>query len=344
MPKIDTKKLGWWTVALLLLWWLISGVAEEFLFSSLANLLRQMSLPVEAAPYVGYALWLMLLAAAIMSITGWGKNILVQPRWPVFYRAKPVSADHWTERKEVEIYVLANASANVEPTATPVDRDPQLSRLRELKDAIARGELDARINGARPNAMSTVALSKFRQYVAATNKPYWIEVLHRWEARQALEPTGQVNLSQQNFRMSLRELHVLAIERGWKLADSVSLEVLGFHKGLRQAGCDGEIRFWGRKQHTFESLTRNEPLLEIDKNYWVENWLDQTALIKHDNQGNVLGLKEDNFVTGTLNLSGANRIADIFVERDQAVRWLETGALAFKDKGQRNAIRKIPKS
>ena len=97
---------------------------------------------------------------------------------------KPERTDHWTEREQLEISILANVSDGLDPYNSPIDSDPALSRLRELKDAILTDGIDASINGERPNVKSTVSLKSFKQYVAATNKPYWVEVLQRWEARQ----------------------------------------------------------------------------------------------------------------------------------------------------------------
>ena len=74
-------------------------------------------------------------------------------------QTRPVDAtpvDHWAERMRLEISVIANVSANREPTASPIDKDPENSRLRELKDAIDAGELDAEINGEKASVWSKV--------------------------------------------------------------------------------------------------------------------------------------------------------------------------------------------
>jgi len=102
--------------------------------------------------------------------------------------ADTTPADHWAHRKRLEISVIANVSAGREPNARPIVGEPENSRLRELKDAIADGEIDAELNGRRANVRSTVTLHDFTIYVAATNKPHWVELLHRWQKVQTPAP------------------------------------------------------------------------------------------------------------------------------------------------------------
>lgn len=245
--------------------------------------------------------------------------------WPWFSKNRTTvseNKDHWTERKQVEIYVLANASAHQEPTALPVDKDPQLTRLREMKDAITLGELDATLNGERPNAMSTISLESFQQYVAATNKPYWVEILHRWQARQS-SPTS---------RISLLDLAREAEARGWKILDPNSLHVLDFFDGIRQLGVDGAAGIYGRPVHTFEKLTRHEPLVRIPEDHWRTHHIDIISFFKWANSLQY-GYAEDNFETRVIGLTrnhGNVSFADIHLDRAGALAWLQTDALEFR--------------
>jgi hypothetical protein len=100
------------------------------------------------------------------------------------YQRSAADSDHWAERNQLEISVIANVSAGRESTAMPIDSDPENSRLRELKDAIEQGTLDATLKKGRGDMWAKVALGAFNDFVAASNKPYWIKVLDRWEARQ----------------------------------------------------------------------------------------------------------------------------------------------------------------
>lgn len=232
-----------------------------------------------------------------------------------------ISKDHWTERKQVEIYVLANASAHQEPTALPVDKDPQLSRLRELKDAITRGELDAAINGERPNVMSAISLESFEQYVAATNKPYWVEVLQSWQKRQ----------SSATARISLIDLAKEAVTRDWNILDPDSLHVLDLLDGIRQLGVDGVVRIYGRPVHGFQELTRNEPLIPIPADHWRSHKVCFFSCFKF-RQSKHYDYAEDNFKT-TVKGTGTDTdetFADIHLDRVAAIAWLQSDALQFR--------------
>ena len=210
---------------------------------------------------------------------------------------KPERNDHWTERKQLEIYVLANASSGVDPIALPVDKDPQLTRLRELKDAITRDELDATLNGDRPNVMSTISLQSFEQYVSATNKLYWVEVLHRWQARQNKEPNQQANTRKERANViskhdvSLRDAIYYIATRKWgelKALTSGNLEadqatidsVEKAWKDAQQAACDGDLPIWGIEINQSFS----EIYIEIhDPAYWRTNWINWFYLAKGNN-------------------------------------------------------------
>ena len=113
----------------------------------------------------------------------------------------------------MEISALANVSAGRQPTDGPINKDPENSRLRELKDAINSVELDAELNGESTNWWSTVTLHDFTIYVAATNKPYWVEVLHRWQAgRTASEDEQDVDIREK--RISLLKFLEITKEHG----------------------------------------------------------------------------------------------------------------------------------
>lgn len=244
---------------------------------------------------------------------------------------EPERNDHWTERKQLEIYVLANASGGVDPIALPVDKDPQLTRLRELKDAITRDELDATLNGERPNVMSTVTLQSFEQYVAATNKQYWQEVLHRWQARQRRESDNdsQVPISS---RISLIDLAKEAEKRGWKMVDPNSLHVLDFFDAVRQLGVDGKITAYGRPAQTFKDMARTEPLIPILPEQWRNHEIDVFTFFQWQN-GQQHDYVEDNFETNLKCLpeTGAiPRYFDIHLDRDDALIWLDSEAIHFR--------------
>lgn len=133
-----------------------------------------------------------------------------------------------------------------------------------------------------------------------------------------------------DFRMALVDLAKEATNYGWSFSAD-ELHVIDFRDGLRQAGVDGTIRMWGRKQHQFEELTRQEPLQEIDKQYWRgQNWIDPISWTRMDSQkGTFAGFAQDNFQTRTVTLTDTERYADIHVDRAQALLWLRGAAKTF---------------
>lgn len=234
--------------------------------------------------------------------------------------------DHWTERKQLEIYVIANAASGTNPNALPVVDDPQLTRLRELKDAITLGELDATINGARPNVWSTVSLQSFEQYVAATNKPYWMEILQRWQERQ----------SSSTSRISLLDLAGEAEDKNWRTLDPESLHILDFFDGIRQLGVDGTVGIYGRPVHSFQELTQNEPLIRIPQDHWRSHEIDLISFFqwKHSKQ---CDYADDNYQTRVKGLvpGQGESFADIYFDRAGALAWLQTDALAFRGRREK---------
>lgn len=227
-------------------------LARELFFGTIGDGLKNMmpdSIPSYIAEYLPYLPWVLILIAGIMGLTGWYMDTTVHLSWPYLRRGlaankKPESerTDHWTERKQIEIYVLANASSGIDPVALPVDKDPQLTRLRALKDAITRDELDATINGERPNAMSTVSLHSFEKYVAATHKQYWNEVLHRWQATQ--NPTKATPVPDWKI---CEAMDYIAAQYGNENEQDLDKKYLDPTRLLTSKARSGQIQVWGRR-------------------------------------------------------------------------------------------------
>lgn len=149
------------------------------------------------------------------------------------YRQSVARSDHWAERNQLEISVIANVSAGRESTAMPIDSDPENSRLRELKDAIEQDLLIATLKDGNVDVWAKVNLGAFRDYVTASSKPYWIEVLRRWEARQmqaaASANTFSATLSVRDavFELAPQEAQAIdAFGKAIRLLDTKSLKVL----------------------------------------------------------------------------------------------------------------------
>ena len=120
-------------------------------------------------------------------------------------------------------------------------------------------------------------------------------------------------------RMALIELLAIAQKKG---LDFTTMEFREFIRSLRQAGVDGEIKFFGKPKHGagFEMLVDGEPLRAIDAVAWQRFKLDQAGVI--DGNGR---LSTDNRRMETYDMSdiySTDGYVDVHVDRRQALRWL----------------------
>ncbi len=122
------------------------------------------------------------------------------------------------------------------------------------------------------------------------------------------------------IRMPLTELRDLAAYSGWEALNSDSYNILEFTKGLRQAGLDGELRFWGRP-HLFRDINRHEPLHEISKGHWSKFQIDSTDLIQATGNIDARTYTPGDSVKGYI---------DLHVHRRPAHRWLRKKAKTYK--------------
>ena len=243
-------------------------------------------------------------------------------------------ADHWAERKRLEISVIANLSAHREPNASPIAGEPENSRLRELKDAIEAGQFDAEINGPKPNVMSTVTFADFEMYVAATNKPYWVEVLHCWQLVQN-PPAGKLAEALKAKRIPLLTFLDLVREADWQVLDPQGYGGFDLIHGLSEAAGLGDISLLGKPiDRQMPSFIKSEKLQRIPPVAWTNQEIDTLSCFKFKNPGYVIGLRDDNAETAT-KVDPGNRLAyqgyaDLHIETEGLLDWLENDAEAYR--------------
>jgi len=112
---------------------------------------------------------------------------------------------------------------------------------------------------------------------------------------------------------------------GWDFGDG-SLEGQDLSDGLRQAAADGLVSVWGRPR-TGNSVASSAPLQIIDPAHWVDYRISDVPLSS----------TTDNSLVFTYALRDPPRrggYVDIHVDRPQALKWLRTGALAFKGRNE----------
>jgi hypothetical protein len=117
--------------------------------------------------------------------------------------------DTWGERDRLEIYVIANLSVGRTPHDMPIDRDPQLTRLRLLKDAIRDGQLLATLEGEKPNAWATVTPGELRKFAEKKRHSDLLAVVERWTA---LHKGDEDKPSIQEVRLRLAALRTAGVQ------------------------------------------------------------------------------------------------------------------------------------
>jgi hypothetical protein len=147
----------------------------------------------------------------------------------------------------------------------------------------------------------------------------------------AVWPAGHVSSERSN--LPLLDLFKLAEKNyAWDFTSSHSLHELDFLYGLRQDGSFGTLTFLGKtNRNSFESLTRNELLVQIHAEHWRDYEIDHRKAVQ----------EQDNFYMWTLNKrAGAENMraggyADLHIDREQAIRWLQNSADSYKGRTKR---------
>jgi hypothetical protein len=133
-------------------------------------------------------------------------------------------------------------------------------------------------------------------------------------------------------KMPILEFMQLAARRGWRILGEQNLEAVDLMDGLREAGSEGTIRFWGRlDKNGNRFLIENQIRVLIPVKHWRDYEFDWISVLS----------AKDNLETRTYTLRNPNRQyqnghADIYLDRAAAIRWLKYEAIAFR--GRRNGI------
>jgi len=130
-------------------------------------------------------------------------------------------------------------------------------------------------------------------------------------------------------RISLIDFFKEAEKQGWEVASDDKLHLLDLADGLSQAASFGEIKIYGRPTHSIDLNTQNALLQEVSTASWKEIKIDGLSCAKLSN-GEVVGLKDDNFKTSIKHKIGGQVYADIYLDRGEALHWLGTDASQFK--------------
>lgn len=167
------RRLGPWglflAIPIVLAVFVIESAIRSAIDSKVEPLFR------ETEPFLSPSWFRVGAVAALGILIVWGV-IRVNRRYRGFGKT-------WWERDELEIYYLANLSVRRRADATPLDREPVLTRVRLLKDAIRNGELPAEFEGAKPNLWATVKLDDFEMF--AGQRPQFRSVAKKWRKKNS---------------------------------------------------------------------------------------------------------------------------------------------------------------
>lgn len=117
-----------------------------------------------------------------------------------------------------------------------------------------------------------------------------------------------------------------AANHGWDFLGEKSLHILEFVMGLRQAGLDGQVQFWGRPIKSglsgFLNMVEHEPLEAILKEHWRDFQIEPMSL----------GMADKNISTKSYTQKNDfdKGFADLHVSQRDALKWLRTTADSFK--------------
>lgn len=200
----------------------------------------------------------------------------------------------------------------IESSAHPIWVDPKLNQLR--RDFINRVGLLGTKHTYRSGPQ------EFRELQAET-KTIANGIIARLLGEAIANPAACVD------RIPILELFDLAKRSyGWEFENDKSLHQLDFIHGLRQAGSDQLISFFGRdNRNDFERLTRGELLISISPHHWRDYELDIWRAFSTNDNFYMWSIKK----RGTQNVKDGG-FADIHADRDSAVNWLRNGADHYK--------------
>ena len=221
------RRLGPWglflAIPIVLAVFVIESAIRSAIDSKVEPLFR------EPEPFLSPSWFRVGAVAALGILIVWGV-IRVNRRYRGFGKT-------WWERDELEIYYLANLSVRRRADATPLDREPVLTRVRLLKDAIRNGELPAEFEGAKPNLWATVKLDDFEMF--AGQRPQFRSVAKKWRKKNSKLAAPAEELGEEAKK-------VVAIGRAGRRAESAPepIKKVDWLKGrmrlaaLRRAGVE----------------------------------------------------------------------------------------------------------
>lgn len=210
-------------------------------------------------------------------------------------------------------------------------QDPFIENYETLKNSAHPIWVDPKLNQLRRDFINRVGLlgtkhtyrsstQEFRELQIET-KAIANGIITRLLGEATTSPTARVD------RIPVLELFDLAKRSyGWEFENDKSLHQLDFIHGLRQAGSDQLVSFFGRgNRNHFERLTRGELLVSISPQHWRDYEFDIWRAFSTGDNFYMWSIKK----RGTQNVKDGG-FADIHADRTSAIGWLRNDADQYK--------------
>jgi len=129
-------------------------------------------------------------------------------------------------------------------------------------------------------------------------------------------------------KISLLQLRSEALLRGWNFTRG-SEQTLEFTLTVSQAALDCQIEFWGRKDiDAEEAVIRSGPLQPVPAGHWLEFAVEPVRFVT----------STDNYFTRSYEFPSLEKrgYIDLHVNREQALRWLDTTAITSRNPDQKS--------
>jgi hypothetical protein len=181
---------------------------------------------------------------------------------------------------------------------------------------------------SRPEKRPSFTITKIRSEETVSETQRVFDRI--WDsARDAPRTVAEDGSTYATPRMPLLDFLALARDKyGWDISGKANSQILSLIRGMRQAGIDKDIRFWGRrnrygKSSGFDGYS-DEPLIEIPEAHWRDYQLESGSVV---NAAKNLTILTYNYKQSGNWASGS--YFDIHLHGDDGMRWLNGPAKAF---------------
>lgn len=152
-----------------------------------------------------------------------------------------------------------------------------------------------------------------------------IYMLIQWRAGNLLVNKHESTTNQESEikveRWSLVEFFRYAWDHKWNLSLD-KWRIFDLLDGLRQAGVENTIQFYGR-------LSPNEPIVYINRECWINGGLESFGIVEFK-MGDTVGVLGDNRQTSFTHADKNISFVDIYLDKEDSIQWLKNDAEKYR--------------